>query len=383
MEYEFNGWLIGGGLILGLVFGGIVQRSGFCMSAVVSNFVLMRDCRQLHAFLAAIAIAITGTQLLNFTGLVDIGESAYLASSMNWSGALTGGLIFGFGTILAGGCIGRTVVRVGEGNISAIIALLVLATTAAMTMYGPLEPYRVWLYQATVFEIPSELATIPGLFDFDAGIFIASFAAICLAVIIFTGKNNRSPGLLIAGTLVGLLVVAGWWVTGNLSQDIFSVHRPTSLTYAGPLANSSYMLVTGTLMSDSALFGLTLLAGTLLGSFVMAMTTGSFKWVKPDSGHLSHIVIGSLLMGVGAVVAGGCNIGNGLTGLSVLSVRSLIAVIAIFTGMRIGIFWLMHNELLVKKSHWYTLHPSSYVTRHVSSLVRTFNGLVFHNLGPR
>lgn len=86
MDYEFNVWLLGGGLILGLMFGGIVQRSGFCMSAVVSNMVLMRDFRQFHAFLAAIAVAVIGTQLLAVSGLVDLAESTYLVSRMNWPG---------------------------------------------------------------------------------------------------------------------------------------------------------------------------------------------------------------------------------------------------------------------------------------------------------
>jgi len=358
MDYEFNSWLMGGGLVLGLIFGAVVQRSGFCMSAVVSNLVLMRDYRQFHAFVAAIAIAVVGTQILSFTGLVDIEESAYLVSRMNWSGAVIGGLIFGFGTILAGGCIGRTVVRVGEGNISAIIVLLVVAAVAATVMYGSLEPYRVWLYQTTVFEIPAELASIPGMFDFSTGIFIALFAGICLAVILLTGKNNRSPGLLVAGAVVGLLIVAGWWVTGYLSQDVFSLHRPASLTFGGPLANSVYTLMTGSILSEGALFGLALLSGTLLGSFLMAITTGHFRWVKPDLSHLYHIVVGGLFMGVGAIMAGGCNIGNGLTGLSTLSVCSLMAVVAIFCGMRLGIYWLTLSETLEKpiekQPHWYS-----------------------------
>ncbi|VAW64605.1 hypothetical protein MNBD_GAMMA08-841 [hydrothermal vent metagenome] len=351
MEYELDSLLLGGGLVLGVMFGAIVQKSGFCMSAVVSNFVLMRDCRQLHAFLIAIAIAVSGTQLLNFMGLVDIGESAYLAPKIDWLGAIIGGLMFGFGTILAGGCIGRTVVRVGEGDASAIITLAFMALAATVTMYGPLEPYRVWFYQATVFDIPAEWASIPGLFDFSVGLFIVLFVSACLAIILYTYKNNHSIELIFAGGAVGLLIVAGWWVSGYLSQDIFSLHRPASFTFAGPLANASYMLVTDNILSDGALFGVTLLMGTLLGSFFMASIRGRFRWIQPDTSHLCHIVVGGLLMGTGAIVAGGCNIGNGLTGLSVLSVRSLIAVIAIFCGMRLGICWLMRSEVLEKTHH--------------------------------
>jgi len=352
MEYELNSGLIWGGLVLGLIFGAVVQKSGFCMSAVVSNLVLMRDYRHFHALLAAIIIAVTGTQLLSFSGIVDINASSYLVSRINWSGAIIGGLIFGFGTILAGGCIGRTIVRVGEGNISSIIVMLVVAVMAASVMYGPLEPYRVWLYQTTIFEIPPELASIPGLLNLSSGIFTAFFVITCLAIILFTGKNNRSPELLIAGTILGLLIVAGWWVSGFLSQDVFSLHRPASLTFAGPLANTSYIISTGNMLGEGTQFGMTLLGGTLLGSFSMAIISRRFRLVKPDTGHLYHFIVGGLFMGTGAIMAGGCNIGNGLTGLSTLSACSLIAVIAIFCGMRLGIYWLMFSEALEKQQHW-------------------------------
>jgi len=345
MELEFNTWLVGGGLVLGLILGGVVQYSRFCMSAVVSNFVLMRDCRQLHAFLLAISVAVVGTQLLNMTGLIDLNESAYLAPKIDWTGAILGGLLFGIGTILAGGCIGRTVVRVGEGNIGALIALIVMGIVAAVTMYGPLEPVRVSLYQATVIEIPPEMASIPGMLHFSAPYLVALFVILCLSIVVLTGKKNHSRVLLVAGSILGLLIVAGWWITGNLSQDLFSMHRPSSLTYAGPLAQSGYMLATGSVLGEGAQFGVTLLIGTLLGSFITAMLTGGFRWNAPKAHHLNSIIIGGSLMGFGAILAGGCNIGNGLTGMSALSVRSLVAVIAIFAGMRIGVYWLTLSEM--------------------------------------
>ncbi len=354
MEWEFNIWLVVGGLFSGLLLGAVVQRSGFCMSAAVSNLVLMRDYRQFHAFLVAIAIALAGTQLLDITGLVDLQASIYLLSRINWSGALLGGLLFGFGTILAGGCIGRTLVRVGEGNISAILALLVMGITAAVTLYGPLEPLRVWLYQSTVLDVPVELASLPGLFHVSAADLTVLLVTVFLGVILFTGHNSYSPLLLFAGAIIGLLIVAGWWITGNLSQDLFSMHRPASLTYAGPLANSTYVLSTGAVLSEGTQFGLTLLGGTLAGSFLMAVLTGRFRWTLPERHHLCHIVIGGMLMGFGAILAGGCNIGNGLTGLSALSVRSLIAVIAIFAGMRLGVHWLMRTETIERERHWYS-----------------------------
>ena len=124
MEMEFSLWLLGGGLVLGLLFGGIIQRTGFCMAAAVSNILLMRDYRQFQATLLAMLVAVLGVYLLSTGGVLDLSASRYRAAEINWLGATVGGLCFGFGTILAGGCVGRTMVRVGEGNLGALLALL-------------------------------------------------------------------------------------------------------------------------------------------------------------------------------------------------------------------------------------------------------------------
>ena len=104
MEDLLNGWSIGGGFIVGLVFGAIAQRQRFCMVGAVGNLVMMRDWRQAHAFLAAFAGAIAGPQGLEASGLVPVAESASRVARVDWLGAGAGGLMFGFGATLAGGC---------------------------------------------------------------------------------------------------------------------------------------------------------------------------------------------------------------------------------------------------------------------------------------
>ncbi|MEK7759331.1 MAG: YeeE/YedE thiosulfate transporter family protein, partial [Pseudomonadota bacterium] len=111
MTQELNLWLIGGGLGFGVLFGIIVQRSRFCVLAAVSNWVLMRDLRQVHGYLAAVAVAVAGTAVLELTGVVPVAESIYRSARVDWQGALAGGAMFGFGVVLAGGCVGRLLVR--------------------------------------------------------------------------------------------------------------------------------------------------------------------------------------------------------------------------------------------------------------------------------
>ena len=346
---EINYWLIAGGILIGLLLGFVIQRSKFCMAAAVSNLVLMKDTRQLHAYLAAIVVAVLGTQLLQLTGLVALDQAAYLKPQVNLVGALVGGLIFGIGTVFSGGCVGRTVVRAGEGNLGAVLVLLVAALMAAITMYGPLEAFRMDISQSVPLALSSEtsslrdIATSNQLFSYIV-VFTLCLALISFLVLRLFRDKVQDRSLVAAGVFIGLLVVAGWFVTGFLSQDDFSIHRPSSLSFAGPLANTAYMTLTGSSMSESAVFGMLLLLGVVAGSLGSALLSRSFSWRLPELHNVKHLVMGGIFMGFGAVVAGGCNIGHGLSGASTLSVASLIAVIAIVLGMRVGLWLLIRSE---------------------------------------
>lgn len=343
MEEEWNFWLIGGGFVIGMSLGAVVQRSRFCLVAAVSNLTLMRDYRQLHAFLAAVAVGTLGTLLLDLGGWAPIAQSSYRSANLDWLGAGLGGLAFGFGAILAGGCAGRTLVRAAEGNLGSLIALLGFALGGMATLYGVLEPVRSWLRQQTAVTSSGGdgglgiLVGVPGWLP-QALIVLAALTAI--AVI---GRTSRSPGLSAAGATVGLLVVAGWWVTGYLAQDEFDPRAPTSLSIAGPLARSAAYLTSPS--SPAVSFGMALIPGILLGAAVAALLGREFRWTAPAASHVGQVLVGGILTGVGAMFAGGCNIGNGLTGVSTCSAEALLALGFIVIGIRLGLSWLSRDEL--------------------------------------
>ena len=344
MENELNIWLLAGGVLSGLTMGVVVQQSKFCMAAAVSNLVLMNDFRQLHAYLAALMVAILGTQLLDFTGVISLLDSGYQTTQVDWSGAVLGGVLFGFGAMFSGGCIGRTMIRVGEGDLSALIVLVVVGVVGATTMYGGLEPARLWLREMTIITMNTGDSSFSSLLHLPSILVAVFIAGSCAAIIMLTGKNTRSPILIYAGAVIGLVVVLGWWVTGCLSQDLFSLHRSSSITYSGPLANLTMLLSSSSSLSMGTQFGITLVIGTLLGANLSAVYSKTFHWTLPASNHIVHLMIGGSLMGFGAVLAGGCNIGQGLSGISAFSIRSLIALVCIVIGMILGLAYLMHVE---------------------------------------
>jgi hypothetical protein len=252
-------------------------------------------------------------------------------------------LIFGFGTVLAGGCVGRTLVRAAEGSLGAWLVLCVCAVSAAATVSGPLAPLRQWLVENTAVQLPGGGAGLTQILGLSRGYIIALAVVTALAIIAFMGRSTRSAGLIAAGAALGGLVVAGWWITGRLGQDEFSlaVSRPVSLGFAGPMAQ---LVVATTGAGAYFPFGTALLVGVLMGSGGSALLTRAFHWTLPQGTQLVRLLVGASLMGAGAMLAGGCNIGLGLSGLSTCSVSAILAMAAIFLGMRLGLVWLQYAE---------------------------------------
>lgn len=336
--------LIIGGLIVGGLLGVTMQHSKFCMAAIVSNFVIMRDYRQMHAYLVAISVALIGTQVLDFTGIVSLSDSRFLSGNIDWLSTSIGGLCFGFGTILAGGCIGRMVVRMGEGNLSAVFVLITISIVGASTLFGILEPFRLTLKEIGTINLAEGDGTLTQLLDIPVWGFTVFIVLLSALIIKMSGQKARSPRLLVAGSIIGLLVTLAWWITGYLSQDIDTVHRPASVGYITPIVHSAVILGVGKVLSDGAYFGVAILSGTLLGSFISAWRSKNFHWVSLENSQTKRLFIGGMLMGFGAILAGGCNIGQGLTGISTCSIAAIMTLIWIFLGMRIGLAWLLWKE---------------------------------------
>ena len=330
-------WSAGGGLVIGFVFGLVMQRSRFCLVAAVSNMLLIRDYRYVQAFLAAWAVAIAGTALLESTQLVAISDSGYRGAGFDWFGALTGGLLFGLGAALAGGCAARTLVNTAEGQLGGLLVLIVLSVFCGITQFGPLERMRVSLMQHTAVQLQSGDSGLAALSGTAPWVFGLVLATACLAIMRLCGPVKDNRGLVLAGGGIGLLVVAAWFFTGWVVQDPFAASVPGAAVITGPLARYSYYLGTGTGLTLN--FSIAFVPGILVGALVGAVRARTFKLTRPDTSRIPHYIIGGSFMGIGATVAGGCNVGQGLSGVSTLSITSLLAAAAIFAGAVTGVKW--------------------------------------------
>ncbi|GMR07767.1 MAG: YeeE/YedE family protein [Gammaproteobacteria bacterium] len=333
---EVNWWLIGGGLSVGVIFGALMQRSRFCMVAATRNMMLMKDYRQAFAFVAAWVIAIGGTQLLELMEIVDIGDSFYRNSTLDWFGASLGGVLFGVGATMARGGAIRTITASMEGNLHALLALLMFAIVGAVTQFGFLETARVNLTNLTAVELQTD-AGIASMLSLPAWLPAAAVVLGLVAFLVFSWRRGGSMPLALTGIVIGGLVVASWYITGVVAQDEFDPTHPSAMTVSGPMARLGYILISGKIPAFS--FSISFVIGAAIAALISAVATGQFRITPIQKGMTKYSILGGILMGIGGVVAYGCNVGQGLSGISTLSVESLLAVLGMIAGTTMCVKW--------------------------------------------
>jgi uncharacterized membrane protein YedE/YeeE len=328
-------------LVIGLVYGSVGLLSGFCLMSGMRGWLAEGDGRLIRTYALAIGVAVAATQLLAAAGTVDIGKSIYLQPTFSAPVMFFGGLLFGYGMVLANGCGSRALVLLGRGNLRSFVVVVVLAIFAQMTLKGLIAPARIALAgasqtTATANSVPALLAAA-GLSGTAARMLAASIVSAALIIFAFAHPAfRRSPGQIAAGVVVGLLVAAGWFATGYLGADDFNPTPVTSLTFIAPIADALQyvMLSTGSTLN----FGIVTVFGVFAGSLVTSLATGRFQLEGFRSPrHMLRSGGGAALMGTGGVLALGCSIGQGLTGFSTLALASLIAVAGILVGTAAGL----------------------------------------------
>ena len=347
--------VVSGGFVLAFIFGLVANKANFCTMGAVSDVVNMSHWGRMRMWLLAIAVAIIGSSLLVQTGVADLSKSIYQRPSLSWLSLLLGGLVFGVGMSVAGGCANKNLVRVGGGSVRSLVVLTFLAIAAYMTLKGLFGQFRAtWLDPVAI-----DLARF-GVKDQSLGSFIASFtgmaadtarwvatAVIALPLLVFVFVDRRfraNPTQWLAGLVIGAIVVGGWYVSGHLGfgenpETLEIGYFPTntrtieSLSFVAPLAFGLELLMLWTDKSLHLSFGIATALGVVLGSAAWALATRSFRWEGFASlQDLRSQLFGAVLMGFGGVTAMGCTVGQGLTGVSTLALGSFIALAGIVAG---------------------------------------------------
>lgn len=307
------------GFAVGAVFGAAAQAGRFCLLRGLKGLRRGGDLSALRAFALAMAVALVAAQMLDRAGLTDLAAALPRQAGNPWPSFLFGGALFGLGMALANGCGARALVLLGSGNLRSLLVLLCLGLAAQATLTGVLAPLR-----AAVQTIG---APVPRLGQGAA----VTLAALLLALAAFAGpllRRHRAEAAMAA--IIGLAVAAGW-AASFAADDPFDPRPLTSISFVGPVGDTLLwsMLATG----RAAGFGVAVVGGTLAGALVAALATRSFRaegFRAPT--EMLRAATGGLLMGFGGVLALGCSIGQGLSGVSTLAPSSFIALAGIALG---------------------------------------------------
>lgn len=321
-------WL--GGLLVGGVFGFFAQRSRFCLRAATVEFSRGESGQRLAVWLLTFSAALLGTQVFAALGWLDISSARQLAQQGSISGAAIGGVMFGCGMVLARGCASRLLVLSANGNLRALLSGLVFAVTAQAAYRGLLSPAREWLTGLWLVDGgPSrDIMSLVGGDTFEK----IAFAAIwLLAGIVFAVRSQLASRLLWSALLTGAAVVAGWYFTYSLAQSSFSPIALKSLTFSGPSAEVLTLVLSSPRVHLN--FDLGIVPGVFAGSFLSAALAGELRLEGFSDGlGMRRYLIGAVLMGFGAMLAGGCAVGAGITGASVFALTAWIVLAGMWLG---------------------------------------------------
>ena len=359
--------------IIALLMGAIVNKTNFCTMGAVSDWVNIGDTGRFRAWLFAIAIALLGVTVLEAAGVVNVTSAfpPYRGPQLIWAENLLGGILFGIGMTLASGCGNKCLVRIGGGNLKSIIVFAVIAVIAYF-MINPFPGSDQTLFTVLFYDWIRPLAIDTGTSQ-DLGALLAGsekaatarmiiggLLGFALLVIVFSSRDFRgSFDNILGGLAVGLAVLAAWYVTSNVQLDIDGENytlqayaqqwdflaesdegkpadtRPLaaqSFTFINPMGQTAGYSASG-FSSAYLTFGVMAVAGVILGSLLWSLLSRSFRfeWFASFRDFFSHF-IGAILMGFGGVLALGCTIGQGITGISTLALGSFIAFGGIVFG---------------------------------------------------
>lgn len=359
---------------IALVMGAMVNKTNFCTMGAISDWVNMGDTGRMRAWLLAIAVAMLGVVVLEANGLIkaDAAFPPYRANQLIWAENLLGGLMFGVGMTLASGCGNKCLIRIGGGNLKSVMVFAIIAVIAYyMTNPFPHSDKTLmsvlfydWLHPlAVMLQTRQDLGSVIAGSDkaVSARLVIGLVLGLGLAAFAFKSKDFRGNfDHILGGLVVGLAVLAAWYVTSNvvMSADgqTYSLQNyvseqwdmlakpedvkpadsrplsPQSLTFINPMGQTFGYVIAG-FKHIMLTFGVMAVAGVILGSLLWSLLSRSFRieWFASFKDFANHVV-GAVLMGFGGVLAMGCTIGQGVTGISTLSIGSFIAFAAIVAG---------------------------------------------------
>jgi uncharacterized membrane protein YedE/YeeE len=347
-------------LPIGFLFGFFLQKGDLCGSSAFSEVLMMKDRRKLFGLWMVIVVAMAGFAVLDLLGWVSLNPKPFLYLNL-----LVGGITFGVGMVLAGGCVSGCLYKAGSGNLNSIVALVGIPIGIMMVEHGPLRTLHASMKGFVLPAGDGGPVTLPKLF----GLPFWLLAAVFLAVTVFMIWRRRSsqPRAESSGSISERVLTRSWkpWVSG-LAVGLLMVPAYLSSAASGrnyPLGVTHGVMHAELLLVDHGFqhvwtaapaapaaepgkkvsWWLVLLVSSLvLGSWVSGRMSGQAKLLPKPPDEVVVALIGGVLVGVGAAVATGCVVGNIMSGWALMSLGGVIfGLVTLLANWATTYFYLM------------------------------------------
>jgi uncharacterized membrane protein YedE/YeeE len=323
-----------GGILLGLA----ARLGRFCTLGMIEDVHYGGDYGRLWMWVTALGAALVVNFGAEAIGLIDLSATVHLAHAYPVLGAVVGGLLFGYGMAQAGNCGYGVLARLGGGDIRALLIAIVMGVTASAAIFGVLAHLR-----PALFPIEPAGATVPGLAHMIEQVsgLPRSTVGVALGLLLLSlsirfqtaGARLRRVGW---GLAAGFAISSGFLGTAWIAGHGFEPWPISSHSFTAPIGETLHYAMFSSALAPK--FGIGSVLGVVLGSALGSLLQDGFRWEAcDDPRELRRQLGGAVAMGLGAVLAAGCSVGQGLTALSLLSVTAPVVAASIWVGAWLGL----------------------------------------------
>ncbi|MDY6973196.1 MAG: YeeE/YedE family protein [Thermodesulfobacteriota bacterium] len=370
---------------VGFLFGFFLKKGELCGASAFSEVILFRDRGKMIGLWTAIVVAMAGFAVIDLLGWVQLNPKP-----MTWLSYIVGGLLFGTGMVLAGGCVSGCLFKAGAGNLNAMAGVVGIPLGIALVEYGPLHSLHVYMKGFVLKSAAGGPVTFSSLTGLPFWGLAGLFGLLTLLFVYFNDRHKKNPQsktlskqdrktLLTrpwkpwqAGLAIGLLSILAYLSSAaagrnyplGVTHGVLHVqllmtesdlnvvwHRNAPQTITAPNAlesagknrsNPKPGPDKGYPRKKVVLWLVGLVCSLVAGSWMAAKLSGNLKVLPKPPGQVMLAFMGGLLVGTGAAFAKGCVIGNILSGWALMSVGTvLFGVVTILANWATTYFYLM------------------------------------------